>query len=101
MIWYPPYWEDPDSEDEEEYQQALHEALELAEERYPSHGTAVFASNHKRHLSEAIPSTERLNSQEVDAVQVNGEGSAALADGDDKIPEEVPSVSRYGRKRRY
>jgi hypothetical protein len=53
----------------------------------------------KRHLSEAIPSTERLNSREDDAVQVNGEGSAALADGDEKIPEEVPSVSRYGRKR--
>ena len=40
-----------------------------------------------------------MNSREDDAVQVNGERSAALAAGDEKIPEEVPSLSRYGRKR--
>jgi hypothetical protein len=41
MIWYPPYYEDPDPEEEAkemaEYPQLLFEALEEAAEKYPDH----------------------------------------------------------------
>ena len=90
--------EDPDTEEEDEYLRAANEALEIAEDRYPGHGCEVFVSRRRRQLSEAIPSTERSNGQEDDAVRGNsdGEGSAAPADSDEKVTEEV---SRYGRKR--
>jgi hypothetical protein len=50
MVWYPPYWEDLDTE-EDEYQQVADEAVEIAEDRYQGHGFEVFASHRKRQLS--------------------------------------------------
>jgi hypothetical protein len=67
MIWYPPYYEDPDPEEEaeevEEYAQAMFEAAEEAAVRYPGHSVGVFLPNkkgvHKRLISESTPGLER------------------------------------------
>jgi hypothetical protein len=100
MVWYPPYWEDPDSEEEEEYQWAADDAVGIAEERYPGHGVEVFASSRKRQLSEAIPRTERSNGKEDDAVRGDSDARAVPCRSTaTRIPKEVPNISKYGRKR--
>lgn len=64
MIWYPPYYEDPDPEEEEaeeaaEYAQVMFEAAEEAAAKYSDHAInahlPVSGGFHKRRISESNP----------------------------------------------
>jgi hypothetical protein len=112
MIWYPPYYEDPDPEEEAkemaEYPQLLFEGLEEAAAKYPDHVADVDVhipgekdvyipgekGVHKRGISESTPGLER----EVEGER--GRAAPAVPNDAERGDSEVPSVSRYGRQRR-